>query len=64
MVWTTATLARYDRRGQRYPSHLKNEEWNVVHPLLPVAQVRGRPRRYTLREIMNGIRYVLRYGIP
>ena len=24
----------------------------------------GRPRRHSLREIMNGIRYVLRYGIP
>ena len=35
-----------------------------MQPLLPVPQGHGRPRRYTLREIMNGIRYVLRYGIP
>ena len=35
-----------------------------MQPLLPVPQGHGRPRRYPLREIMNGIRYVLRYGIP
>ena len=64
MVWTAANRSRYDRRGQRYPSDLKNEEWAIVQPLLPVPQGHGRPRRYPLREIMNGIRYVLRYGIP
>lgn len=43
---------------------LTNEEWTVLEPLLPVPTGSGRPRRYSLREIMNGIRYVLRYGIP
>jgi len=36
----------------------------VLEPLLPVPKGRGRPRQYPLREIINGIRYVLRYGIP
>jgi putative transposase len=64
MVWTKQNRGRYDRRGQRYPSDLTNEEWLVLEPLLPVSKGSGRPRRYSLREIMNGIRYVLRYGIP
>src|SRR5271165_7261159 len=64
MVWTAQNRERYDRRGQRYPSDLTNEEWIVLEPLLPVPQGTGRPRRHLLREIMNGIRYVLRYGIP
>ena len=64
MVWTRENRGRYDRRGQRYPSDLTSEEWAVLQPLLPVSQGQGRPRRHTLREIMNGIRYVLRYGIP
>lgn len=64
MVWTKQSRRRYDRRGQRYPSDLTNEEWLVLEPLLPVPNGSGRPRRYSLREIMNGIRYVLRYGIP
>lgn len=35
-----------------------------MEPLLPVAQGIGRPRTYSLQEILNGIRYVQRYGIP
>jgi len=27
MVWTAENRGRYDRRGQRYPSDLTNEEW-------------------------------------
>ncbi len=64
MVWTPKNRPRYDRRGQRYPSDLSNEEWEVLGPHLPVAQGQGRPRDYSLREVMNGIRYVVRYGIP
>jgi putative transposase len=64
MVWTKQNRRRYDRRGQRYLSDLTNEEWTILEPLLPVPKGSGRPRRYSLREIMNGIRYVLRYGIP
>ena|ERR1700759_543718 len=64
MVWTPENRGRYDRRGQRYPSDLTKDEWVLVEPLLPVPRGSGRPRRHSLREIMNGIRYVLRYGIP
>ena len=64
MVWTDDNRGRYDRRNQRYPSDLTNEEWIILEPLLPVARGIGRPRIHPLREIMNGIRYVLRYGIP
>lgn len=64
VVWTPENRPRYDRRGQRYPSDLTNEEWTALEPLLPVAKGKGRPRTYELREIMNGIRYLQRYGIP
>src|SRR5512135_458451 len=63
-MWTPETRAKYDRRDLRYPSDLLNEEWAEIDPLLPKASGRGRPREYLLREIINGIRYVLRYGIP
>ena len=36
----------------------------MLEPLLPVARGQGRPRTHMLREVMNGIRYVQRYGIP
>jgi putative transposase len=64
VVWTDENRARYDRRGQRYPSDVTDAEWIILEPLLPVAQGCGRPRVHGLREIMNGIRYVQRYGIP
>jgi putative transposase len=32
--------------------------------LLPVPSGKGRLREHQLREVMNGIRYVLRCGIP
>ena len=62
MVWTAENRGRYDRRGQRYPSDLTNEEWAVLQSLLPVRQGRGRPRAHRLREVMNGIRYVVRHA--
>ena len=64
MVWTAANRGRHNRRGQGYPSDMTNEEWTVIEPLLPVPSGKGRPRRHSLREVMNGIRYFLRYGIP
>lgn len=63
-MWTAENRSRYDRRDQRYPSDLTNEEWVLLEPMLPVAKGSGRPRKYVLREVMNGIRYVQRYGIP
>ena len=35
-----------------------------VSPLLPPANSRGHPRTVDLREVINGILYVLRGGIP
>lgn len=63
-MWTEANRKNYDRRHQRYPSDLNNEEWQVLEPMLPVAKGVGRPRVHSLREIVNGIRYVQKYGIP
>ncbi len=64
VVWTDENRARYDRRGQRYPSDLTDAQWIILEPLRPVAQGCGRPRVHVLREVINGIRYVQRYGIP
>jgi len=60
-MWTDAQRKKHDRRGGRYPSDLKNQEWTVLEPMLPTE---GRPRDYELREVVNGVRYVLFYGIP
>ena len=45
-----------------YPSDLSDEQWKVLAPLLPVAKSGGRPRSVDIREVVNGILYVLRNG--
>ena len=39
-----------------------DKEWEVLELLLPKPRNPGRPRKYPLREIPNGIFYVLRSG--
>jgi transposase len=45
-----------------YPSDVTNAEWQIIEQLLPSAQATGRLRQVDLREIINGIFYVLREG--
>lgn len=49
-----------DRKA--YPSDLTDEEWQIIEPLIPAAKPGGRPRSVNMREIINGILYVLRSG--
>lgn len=45
-----------------YPSDVTDAQWQVIEPLIPPAKPGGRPRSVNLREIVNGIGYVLRSG--
>ena len=47
---------------QAYPSDLSDREWQVLEPLLPPPKPGGRPLKYSRREVVNAIRYVLRTG--
>ena len=42
---------------------LTDEQWALIQPLLPPPHKRGRPRADD-RQVLNGILYVLRTGIP
>ena len=48
--------------GRRHD--LTGAQWEVLAPLLPEAPVRGRPRRYCLRGLVDGARYRARTGCP
>jgi hypothetical protein len=50
------------KKVRRYPSDITDAEWDAIRPLMPAAAVRGRPRSVDLREVINGIRYVVRSG--
>jgi transposase len=47
---------------KRYPSDLSDAEWRIVAPLVPAVKRGGRPARWSRREILNGILYVVRTG--
>lgn len=48
---------------QAYPTDLNDAEYAIIEPLVPwKANQRGRPRVWSLREILNAIFYVLRSG--
>jgi putative transposase len=50
------------RQRLSYTTDLTDEEWQILQPLLPPVKSGGRPRKYPMREVLNGIQYVLRGG--
>ena len=61
-MWTAENRKRYDRSRLRYPSDLTDDEWQFIEPLIPPAKRGGRRREVNVREVMNGVMYVLSTG--
>ncbi len=61
-MWTRENRSLYDRKGLRYPSDLSDLEWALIAPLIPPAKRGGRKREVDVREVLNGILYVLGTG--
>lgn len=61
-MWTTEQRRRYERRGLRYPSDLTDAEWALIAPLIPPAKRGGRRRSIDLREVVQGLLYLLETG--
>jgi transposase len=54
-----------DRPARRpYPSDVSDEEWAFVAPYLTLLREDAGQRAHSLREVFNGLRYVVRSGIP
>lgn len=45
-----------------YPSDLSDAQWRLIAPLIPGAKPGGRPRKYEMREVLNGLLYLDREG--
>jgi len=61
-MWTAENRARYDRSKRRYPSDLTHEEWALAKAEIPRARRGGNKRTVDVREVMNGLMYVLSTG--
>ena len=58
-MWTSKNRARYDRSKLRYPSDLTDDEWGLVEPLIPPGKTGGGRRTVIMREVVNGLMYIL-----
>lgn len=47
-----------------YPTDVSDAEWTILEPLVPAPKPGGRPAKWTRRQILDGIYYVLRSGCP
>ena len=61
-MWTKENRARYNRSKLRYPTDLTDEEWSLVEPLIPPARPGGSQRRVDMRQVVNGLMYILGTG--
>lgn len=61
-MWTAENRKRYDRSDLRYESNLTDAEWALVAPLIPPAKRGGNKRRVDIRDVLNGVLYVLSTG--
>ena len=61
-MWKPEHRAACERRDLRYPSDLTDAEWALVAPMIPPAKHGGRKRTVDVREMLNGIFYVLSTG--
>ena len=61
-MWTPQHRRAANRTGLRYPSDLTDGEWAIVEPMIPPARHGGRKRSVNVREVLNGIFYVLWTG--
>jgi transposase/DNA-binding phage protein len=61
-MWTKESRRRYDRSGLRYESDLTDDEWAEIAPLIPPAKPGGNKRSVDLREVVNGLMYILSTG--
>jgi transposase len=61
-MWTAEQRQAHERPGLRYPSDLTEAEWALVEPFIPPAKRGGRKRTVDVREVLNGILYMLATG--
>lgn len=61
-MWTNENRGRYDRSKLRYPSDLTDEEWSIIDPLIPPAKRGGNKRTVVVRDVVNGLMYILSTG--
>ena len=50
------------QQRKAYPSDLTDEQWALVEPHIPPERWGGRTREVDMREVLNGVLYLVRSG--
>jgi transposase len=50
------------KKRKAYPSDIRDEEWRFVAPYLTLMKEDAPQRDYSLREVFNGLRYIIKTG--
>ena len=61
-MWTAENRPRYNRDKLRYPSDLSDEEWSLIEPLIPPGKRGGGRRTVVMRNVVDGVMYILSTG--
>lgn len=61
-MWTAENRRNYSRDKLRYPTDLTDKEWSEIEAMIPPAKRGGRRRKVDVREVLNGVMYVLGTG--
>ncbi len=61
-MWTPETRRQPDRKGLRYSHDLTDREWAEIAALIPAAKRGGNKRTVDVREVVNGLLYILGTG--
>jgi transposase len=61
-MWTAENRPRYNRDKLRYPSDLTDEEWGLVEPLIAPGKRGGGKRTVIMRNVVDGVMYILSTG--
>ncbi len=51
-------------KDKRYPSDVTDEEWELVAPYLALISENSPQREYPMREVFNGLRWIMKTGAP
>ena len=47
---------------KRYPSDLSFKQWKIIEPFIPPAKQGGRPRKHSMKDILDAIWYKVKTG--
>jgi transposase len=58
-MWRTEDRENHERGNLRFPSDLTEREWKRIENLIPPAKPGGGKRTTSMREVVNGLLYIL-----